>query len=89
MGIPKAGKVARKEVAESLLDYKSGLKLQFPAGSGAADGRGGGERVEEPCARGEDGTLLEFAGLAVGGRSCTPRAAACQSGNPGGGQFCN
>lgn len=72
MGISKAGKVARKEVAESLRDYEAERKLQFPAGSGAADGRGGEEQVEETCARGEDGTLLEFAGLAAGARSSTP-----------------
>lgn len=58
-------------MAESVLNYEAEQKLRFPAGSGVADGSGGGER-EEPCARGEDGTLLEFAGLVAGGRTCTP-----------------
>lgn len=74
-----------QEVVASSPDYEAGRKLQLPAGSGAADG-GRREAAGAPRARGGDGTLLELAGLAPGGRSLTPRPAALQSGNPGGGQ---
>ena len=43
MGISKAAKLQEKEVVARQPDYQVGQKLQFPAGSGAADDGCGGE----------------------------------------------
>lgn len=77
-----------KEVVASSPDYEAGQELQLPAGSGAADA-GRRDAAGAPRARGGDGTLIELAGLAPGGRSLPPRPAALLSGNPGGGQVCS
>lgn len=77
-----------KEVVASQPKYEIRQKLQFPAGSGAADGSRG-DQAKKLCARGEDGTLLELAGLAAEGWNCKTWTAARQSWNPGGGQLCN
>lgn len=82
-------KLQGKEVRASPLDYEKGRKLQFPAGRGASECGREAKRAVESCARGEDGTLLDLAGLAPGGPSSTLGAAARQIGNPGGEQLCN
>lgn len=84
----KLAQLQGKEVVASQPKYEVRQKLQFPAGSGAADGSRG-DQAENLCARGEDGTLLELAGLATEGWSRKTWTAARQSRNPGGGQLCN
>lgn len=95
VGISKAAKLQGKEVVARQPDYQAGQKLQFPAGSGAADDGCGGEPAGWRILR----ALLGWNVDRVRGFRCskpgphavrrTQCAAARQSGNSGGGHLCN